>query len=379
MAKRKTWYNEDMHKRGFCDGFTMVELSLSLVFISMLSIAVVLVITGAISSYHRSIVLNKVDTVGTSIADDMKRSIQLAEGAGSLKRLCGERYSGSSEGAAEAAAECEADGGKNFAVVTRYADVKMNGQDLGSVPVFGALCTGSYSYIWNSGYFFNDEYEVEAGVKKAWLAYQINNRINAAIGFKLLKVLDEDRAVCETAVRTSVEGEANTNNYKISPANAGGKVIDSEFDLTSISLTEAPVEYLGNRSGSNDMKIVDGGEAADVTDDSTVSDEDSTEPDDSPIDDDDSPIDEGDDEESDSVNDSNLAIYYLTTSISEQIETGRNSYYYTSFVLGTVQGGVNINASGNFCAPPGGFNDAVENLDYCAINKFNFAALASGG
>jgi hypothetical protein len=38
-----------------------------------------------------------------------------------------------------------------------------------------------------------------------------------------------------------------------------------------------------------------------------------------------------------------------------------------------------VEASGNFCATPEGYNESVENLDYCAINKFNFAALETGG
>ena len=75
----------------------------------------------------------------------------------------------------------------------------------------------------------------------------------------------------------------------------------------------------------------------------------------------------------------NLAIYDMNTSVSEQVGITKNAYYYSSFVLGTVQGGVNINVAGNTCATPGGNYKTVENLDYCAINKFNFAALASGG
>ena len=49
--------NQDRHEAFLrCnDGFTLVELSLSLVFISILSLAVVLVIANAVSAYHKSL------------------------------------------------------------------------------------------------------------------------------------------------------------------------------------------------------------------------------------------------------------------------------------------------------------------------------------
>ena len=54
-----------------------------------------------------------------------------------------------------------------------------------------------------------------------------------------------------------------------------------------------------------------------------------------------------------------------------------SALYSVSFVLGTVQGGIDITKSGGFCATPDDYEDA--NFDYCTINKFNFAALATGG
>jgi type II secretory pathway pseudopilin PulG len=145
-------------KHSFKDGFTMVELSLSLVFIAILSIAVVLVMTGAISSYHRSITLNKVENVGASLVRDMKASIQNAP-PDRLALLCDDIYANTSyNDNNDTKKKCVDDGGKNFASVTRYAYVKVNKnseQKGKQMPVFGALCTGSYTYIWNSGYFFD--------------------------------------------------------------------------------------------------------------------------------------------------------------------------------------------------------------------------------
>ena len=57
-------------------------------------------------------------------------------------------------------------------------------------------------------------------------------------------------------------------------------------------------------------------------------------------------------------------------------DLGKASFYSVSFILGTVQGGINVMSSGNFCKAP---EEDDSNFDYCAINKFNFAAQATGG
>ena len=343
---KKLYYNSgNIHKRICRNGFTLVELSLSLVFIAILSIAVVLVMTSAISSYHRSITLNKVDNVGASLMRDMKDAIRTAS-ASSLKLLCEDNYGSGSN----ALADCEEDGGKNFASVVRYAKVKIGSIDNASndsVPVFGAICTGTYSYIWNSGYFFNEyEYTVE-DVDSAKLVYKLSsdNNTTTVSGFKLLKVKDEARKVCAVAINNAggdPGAGSDKSNYNVDRTGEAGSRIGNEFNLASvIPIDERPIQFLGDDSeiGSG----TEGGQIEEVK------------------------------------NSGNLAIYNMTTTVSEQRGITKNAYYYNSFILGTVQGGINIDASGNTCATSEGDYRAVENLDYCAINKFNFAALATGG
>ena len=72
-----------------------------------------------------------------------------------------------------------------------------------------------------------------------------------------------------------------------------------------------------------------------------------------------------------------LAIYDLYVSTPAESVAKNNLFYSVSFILGTIQGGINITKSGNFCATPDDYG--IENFDYCAINKFNFAAQAVGG
>ena len=339
MVKRKMCYNHNMHKHVNREGFTMVELSLSLVFISILSIAVVLVISSAVSSYHKGITLGKINSVGSSLMRDMSFSIKLASPR-SLKLECGDRYGTQTS---TGLTRCETDSGRGFAIVTRNANVKANGrpdsETLRDVPVYGAFCTGSYSYIWNSGYFFNSEYTVE-GATKASLKYKVgeSNQDMDKGDFKLLKVKDESRLVCEAALRVKFPQTVTNEDYKPQSPNFGSSVFNI-VPLDNSALEEEPTELLGTGSDDN----------------------------------------------------SNLALYGLSTVLSEQSEgqlsgslaqkniVDKNTYYYTSFILGTIQGGIDIKAKGNNCATPEGYDRSMENLDYCAINKFNFAALATGG
>ena len=64
-------------------GFTMIELSLSLVFVGILSIMMVLIISDTVASYRRGVTLNRINTVGMDLVDDMRSAVQNSS-AGSL-------------------------------------------------------------------------------------------------------------------------------------------------------------------------------------------------------------------------------------------------------------------------------------------------------
>jgi hypothetical protein len=273
---------------------------------------VVLVISGAISSYHKSITINQINTLGTSLVDDMRLAVSQSS-ASKLSLMCDTVYG-------EANEACLSDSARRFVSVTKSADVASGDQTIGRVPVFGAFCTGSYSYIWNSGYFFNSEFEVK-NVAQASLKY--NGDKNAS-GFKLLKVKDEDRAVCVAAVR--VQNNRLTDNY------SSDEAMQSEFNIALSGLVKADDTVVVDEEP---LEMIGGGEDG-------------------------------------------MAFYDLNSSVFEQKGVSKNLYYYTSFILGTVQGGINVNAGGDYCQAPEDYSGLVENFDYCAINKFNFAALASG-
>ena len=136
-------------------------------------------------------------------------------------------------------------------------------------------------------------------------------------GFRMLKVEDSRRAVCIAATRGGVNEEVGKGDKYGMDENF------SDFNITNYYNTtnEEPVDLL---EGSGNMVMYD----------------------------------------------YNAAL---------PADNGESLFYTASFILGTIQGGINVMAAGDYCATPGGYMSAVENMDYCAINKFNFAAQATGG
>ena len=311
-------------------GFTLIELSLSIVFIAILSITITLIITNTIVSYRRGIVLNQINTTGMDLADDFRAAIQNSPSK-AVTSECAKLYQDSGL-TSDLYNRCMEDGARNFVSVMRLSSVTIgnntnNAKTMSNVPVFGAFCTGAYSYIWNSGYFFNEDYNVEDVDGSAILKYKNGETGSVATesGFRLLKIPDESRAICISAVNFTANGNylvRNTSRLGVSTViNNGGSVFDISGEKNE-PIYDDVVELL-SADGNNNMVLYDLSAAAPA------------------------------------YNGLNNALFYSM-----------------SFVLGTVQGGINVKASGNFCATPDEYT--IENFDYCAINKFNVAVQAIG-
>lgn len=79
---------------------------------------------------------------------------------------------------------------------------------------------------------------------------------------------------------------------------------------------------------------------------------------------------------------SNLAVYDFRILPATQNNTTKQIFFSGSFILATLRGGVNIQSNGDFCrgdeADLGDSDFTLADFDYCAVNKFNFAARATG-
>ena len=277
-----------MRKNSSKKGFTLVELSLSIAFIAILSITIALIINDAISTYRRGLTLNQINTTGMDLVDDIRTAVQNSP-ASSPRNSC-KNYKDDFQ------KNCEENNGMRLMNVAKTGNVN----NIEGTPLYGAFCTGAYSYIWNSGYLFLEN----GGDKATYAVYEGDKRTGEWNDFRLLKVEDRQRAVC---------GSVLPDKYNNS------EDIESEFK----GKDKGPVVLLAN-DGANP-----------------------------------------------------LALYSFTSALPAVDGLNSAAFYSMSFILGTVQGGINVMSMGNFCAAPESF-DSAENFDYCAINKFNFAAQANG-
>lgn len=298
-------------------GFTLVELSLSMVFIAILSIIIVLVINGTVSSYSRGVTLNLVNTVGTEIMNEMKTAIHGAPTFKSFEDLCS-KYDWSNPG------DCISDNASGLISIVRRGDIESkSGERTNDVPIFGAICLGNYSYLWNSGYLFNPDYDtyvastaVEGKLTLETLWGGPGNEPEPIWSGKLLRIKDDERWVCMGLMDQSSRTYISRADSRFDPENDSFFLIGFNKSFIDTDLT-----YV-------------------IADD---------------------------------ANNGGVAVYDLEV---DTPKIGDGVLYSISMTLGTVRSGIHINAQGGSCATRA---EAENNFDYCAINKFNITALASGG
>lgn len=273
-----------MRRRDLRAGFTLVELSLSIAFISVLSITVVLLINQTVAAYNRGILLDQVDTTGADLVDELRYAVQNSSSR-PVTDECAVYYNVTSA----AYTDCMNSGALNFvSILVNGNNVMSGGKNIGSVPISGAFCTGTYSYVWNSGYLYNGE---NSGANKATVKYKYSNEVTprTARDFKVLKIRDDSRAVCISAVRA----RGGDSTYNVSG-------ISNQFDITGYEVVdEEPVDLLPGADQNN------------------------------------------------------LVLYDLSAAAPMSSNASNSIFYAVSFILGTIRGGININTSGNYCIPPG--------------------------
>lgn len=82
-----------------------------------------------------------------------------------------------------------------------------------------------------------------------------------------------------------------------------------------------------------------------------------------------------------SHDENDLAVYDLRILPATQNDTTKQIFFSGSFILATLHGGVNIQSNGDYCSGEGnldGTDFSLNGFDYCAVNKFNFSARATG-
>ncbi|OGL22674.1 hypothetical protein A2707_05175 [Candidatus Saccharibacteria bacterium RIFCSPHIGHO2_01_FULL_45_15] len=149
---------------GNSKGFTIVELMLAMAFISVLMVAIAMTVIQIMNAYNKGMTLRSVDQAGRSVSQDI-------------------RYTLASSQILDVGAAGE--GGVDFVPQIQLGGVINN-------PDGGRLCTGSYSYIWNTG---------------KGLSNPINRFATGDDVIRLVKIRDNSKAYCNVVLTPQVQRE----------------------------------------------------------------------------------------------------------------------------------------------------------------------------
>lgn len=130
-------------------GFTLVETTLSMIFVSILLLTVAGVSLGIIKSYHQGVTIKTVNEVSHAIAEDLRSSVR--RGVMQISD-----------------APCSEDNASDFCDYANY----------------GTLCTGEYTYVWNKAEAINDPIK------------QVVRLNNTNQPLRFVKVIDRGRELC---------------------------------------------------------------------------------------------------------------------------------------------------------------------------------------
>ena len=227
-----------MKKNNIKKGFTLVELSLAIVFISVLLLTIGWLTIHITSVYEKGLAMKAVNSSAKEIIDDVSRSIA-ASPARTISNLCADVYNPTIR--QEAYNHCIDDQARKLSYQQRYANVEIAGETK-QVPVNGVFCTGRYSYIWNTAYVLNDmDYKTTA--KRA-------NFNGSNDTFRFLKVSDFSRDLCKQHM--SPDAYLYDDGYSYN--HSTDVVVDKVGNTSTIGLNTA-VDLLD--SSENDIAIYD--------------------------------------------------------------------------------------------------------------------------
>ncbi len=214
-------------------GFTLIELTLSLSFVSVLLLMVTFLIIQMIAIYEKTMTVKAVNAVGREIIDDMSRHISASVMA-NTQYYC----SGTGEAGSPVWLECANDNAFKYLYHQYYAGAgsfKVNGKDTTeSLPTSGAFCTGTYTYIWNTGYVLNPNNNGSADYR-ASITYPDNGSSTTRNDFRLVRVFDMGGTVCRNNVESSLY------RYKDNPRNISYNLSSSPHELVDSSESELAI------------------------------------------------------------------------------------------------------------------------------------------
>ncbi len=306
-------------------GFTIIELTLTMSFVAVLLITIAIVTSNIVTIYQKGLTLKAVNSVGRSLIDEFTSAVNSAPTL-DTKSLCSNLARGSENTAAEAAiAKCEQDNAELYV----FQDTSGPAPNLAANPVQynGVFCTGHYSYLWNTYYGKATNHTLSVTYRNKDGSTQTISDGN------LLRFEDTTRRLCSAAANSDYESTLEPH---------------MTLDITELANSGANGVTLHNPIPAPEGNLL-------------------------------------------SEFDLNLMLYELTMFPPSQDAVTNRTFFSGTFVLATERGNVDITRTGDYCnvndlsrlengqnEGSGSVLDIGSEFNYCAINKFNFAARTAG-
>lgn len=276
------------HKKGF----TIIEITLAMTFLAILMVSIATLIMRVTNIYQKGLAMRAINATGTEIIEDITRTVGAASYLVDI-------HSQDAELGGNGVMEYD----NNYKLVEKYYydytvyNENHNGKNF-NVQYFGVLCTGDYSYIWNTARALDPDFTTKNFIT-------VNGE-----KVKMVRVYDREQTQCNKDKNGSVANLAKRNYLPV-----------------TINVPEDNVVELINNDEMD------------------------------------------------------LALYEFNVTPATQSAITRQSFISANFILATRQGGININANGDFCrGEDNEFKDEYEGtmFNYCAVNKFSFSARTGG-
>lgn len=276
------------HKKGF----TIIEITLAMTFLAILMVSIATLIMRITNIYQKGLAMRAINATGTEIIEDITRTVGAASYLVDI-------HSQDAELGGNGVMEYD----NNYKLVEKYYydytvyNENHNGKNF-NVQYFGVLCTGDYSYIWNTARALDPDFTTKNFIT-------VNGE-----KVKMVRVYDREQTQCNKDKNGSVANLAKRNYLPV-----------------TINVPEDNVVELINNDEMD------------------------------------------------------LALYEFNVTPATQSAITRQSFISANFILATRQGGININANGDFCrGEDNEFKDEYEGtmFNYCAVNKFSFSARTGG-
>ena len=276
------------HKKGF----TIIEITLAMTFLAILMVSIATLIMRVTNIYQKGLAMRAINATGTEIIEDITRTVGAASYLVDI-------HSQDAELGGNGVMEYD----NNYKLVEKYYydytvyNENHDGKNF-NVQYFGVLCTGDYSYIWNTARALDPDFTAKNFIT-------VNGE-----KVKMVRVYDREQTQCNKDKNGSVANLAKRNYL--------------------------PVTI--NVPADNVVELINNDEM-------------------------------------------DLALYEFNITPATQSAITRQSFISANFILATRQGGININANGDFCrGEDNEFKDEYEGtmFNYCAVNKFSFSARTGG-